>query len=664
MCGIAGIFNLKIDIPIHKEAFEKALLLMYYRGPDAHATKVFDNNVILGHLRLSILDLDKENNQPFQIDNRYWIIFNGEIYNYIELRVELIAAGYSFRTTGDTEVLVRAYQHWGEDCVNKFNGMWAFAIYDEETNKLFCSRDRFGIKPFNYAKINGQFIFSSEIKAITSYFPELKIPNYNVIANYCRKSTGAQIKETWFKDIFRLEPAHNLVIDNSGINIYRYWDYPRKVDKKINFNDAVEKYRELLSDAVHLRMRSDVPVGFTLSSGLDSTSLVCLLKDKFDGNKNTYTAAFEKTEFGNLEKQAFKENIEINEPTVVKQVAIELGLVPTIIQIKYENYVDDLSKIIYHLESGHGSPAVIPLFQILNTAKNEVTVVLEGQGADEMLGGYINSALPNYFFDLLGHFKIRRAYHELAIFIKSYSLKMAFMTLIRQSDFGLLKRLYYKSSGMEYLFLNELKKYKEINDYPFEPKGFDNRLNKHLYKDHTGILVDLLHYGDAISMSQSLESRLPFMDYRLVEFAFRLPSEFKIKNGLGKYIHRIAMKGIVPDFILTNPIKLGFNSPLAHLFKLEGETSPKAILLSERCLDRKLFSKEALNIAFDEQKSGKKDHSRVLYRMLSVELWFREFIDNEESTGIGMHSILNKQQELNTLNLFTNVQDGTHSTFH
>lgn len=627
MCGILGIYNLDLNKNFFKQKFEKALLSMCYRGPDANAVKIFDNKAVLGHLRLSILDLDEGNNQPFQIDKRYWIIFNGEIYNYIELKAQLILAGYTFRTTGDTEVLLRAYQHWGEDCVKKFNGMWAFAIYDELTDKLFCSRDRFGIKPFNYTKHDGQFIFSSEIKAIISYFPELKVPNYNVIANYCRKSSGAQSRNTWFKDIFRLEPAHNLVIDSSGINIYRYWDYPHKVNKKIKFDDAVERYRKLLSDAVQIRMRSDVPVGFTLSSGLDSTSLVSLLKNKFAGNKNTYTAAFCNTEFQDLEKQIYKGNIEINEASLVKKVTKELDLNSTIIEIQYENYVENLSEIIRHLESGHGSPAVIPLFQILNKAKEDVTVVMEGQGADELLGGYINSALPVYLLELLSRLKIRKAYKEFKIFIKSYSFKMAFMIFIRQSNLGVLKKLYYKLSGMESFYLNELREYKEIKDYPNEPKGFDNRMNKHLYKDHTGVLVDLLHYGDAISMSHSLESRLPFMDYRLVEFAFTLPSEFKIKNGLGKYIHRIAMKNVVPDYILENPLKFGFNSPLSHLFKREDKSSPRAILLSEKCLNRKFFSNQALTRAFEEQKSGKKDHARTLYRMLNVELWFREFID-------------------------------------
>jgi len=627
MCGILGVYNLNEKRSFCINAFETSLHTMMYRGPNAYGVKEFDKRVIFGHLRLSIIDLDTGNNQPFQIDGRYWIIFNGEIYNYIELKEELLREGYTFRTMGDTEVLLRAYVQWGEKCVNKFNGMWAFAIYDEKTKKLFCSRDRFGIKPFNYAIVNDQFIFSSEIKAIISYFPKLKIPNYNVIANYCRQGTGAQIKNTWFKDIYRLEPAHNLTVDESGIRFSRYWDYPRKVNKRIKFKDAVTEYKKLLSESVNLRMRSDVPVGFTLSSGLDSTALVSLLKDKFKGNKNTYTAAFQEHEFDDCEKAIYKKNIEINEPALVKELTKELDLIPSIVQIEYENYVKDLSRIIFHLESGHSSPAVLPLFQILGKAKNDVTVILEGQGADEMLGGYINSSMPVYLIELLSNLKIRKAYTEIKNFIKSYSLKTAFMIFIRQSNLSFLKRIYYKQSGMESFFLNELEKFKEIKDYPTEPKGFDCVLNKHLYKAHTGTLVDLLHYGDSISMSKSLESRLPFMDFRLVEFSFTLPSEFKIKNGLSKYIHRMAMKDIVPDFILNNPIKFGFNSPLSTLFKTEDSFSPKAILLSERSLNRKIFSKKALNNAFEEQKSGKKDYSRILYRMLSVELWFREFID-------------------------------------
>jgi asparagine synthase (glutamine-hydrolysing) len=628
MCGIFGIYNITASEPFREVVFKDSLLTMQHRGPDANSVKSFNNKAILGHVRLSIIDLNEESNQPFVLDDRYWMVYNGEIYNYIELKEALVGAGYHFRTSGDTEVLLRAYQHWGEECVSRFNGMWSFAIYDCIENTLFCSRDRFGIKPFNYALIDDQFIFASEIKAILAYFPQLKNPNYNVIANYCRTGVGAQHRETWFENVFRLEPAHNLLISGSGIVKKRYWDYPRHISQDINFPDAVLKYREILADAVKLRMRSDVPIGFTLSSGLDSTSLVCLLKDQFNGNNHTYTAAFSGNNFDKSEKQNFKNDIEINEPSIVKRLAAELELDPTIIEINYNNYPDELEKIIYSLESGHSSPAIFPLNQILEVARKDVTVIIEGQGADELMGGYISNVMPVYLIELISRLKFKRAYHELKAFTKVYSPLTSFMLFVRQYGSSHLRKMYFQLSGIESFFKGYLKKYVEIKDFPNVPVGFRNILNKHLYKAHTGGLVNLLHYGDAISMAHTLESRLPYMDYRLVEFAFTLPSEYKVRLGLGKYIHRKAMENIVPEYILQNPIKFGFESPLSHIFKEEGENSVKELLLSERCMSRGLFSKDQLNKAFQEHKSGRKNHSRILYRILSVELWFRLFIDH------------------------------------
>jgi asparagine synthase (glutamine-hydrolysing) len=627
MCGILGIYNLSSDETFDNEKFRSALLTMIYRGPDSNKIQVFGKDCILGHLRLSIIDLSDENAQPLQIDNRYWIVYNGEIYNYIELRNELINAGYQFRTTGDTEVILRAYQYWGKDCVSRFNGMWAFVIYDSLESALFCSRDRFGIKPFYYATVNGQLIFSSEIKAIISCFPQLKVPNYSIISNYCRKSIGAQTRETWFENIYRIEPAHCLLVNSKGVKSYRYWDYPRKVQHEITFGAAVNTYRELLSDSIKLRMRSDVPVGFTLSSGIDSSSIVCLLKNKFSGNKNTYTASFSKTAFHKSEKQNFREDITIDEPDLVRKLTRNLDLKSHIIEIDYRNYLNDLKRIIMHLESGHGSPAIFPLDQILHEAAKDVTVVLEGQGADELLGGYINDVYPIYLLELIRKFRFSKALHELAIFMKTYSIKMAIMISVRQSNLFFLKKLYYKISGIETFFAGRLRNFKEISDYPAESSGFDDRINAHLFKAHTGILVDLLHYGDAIPMSHSLESRQPFMDYRLVEFVFTLPFLYKIQNGKGKFLHREAMRGIVPEYIIDNPIKLGFDSPLSELFTFEGEGSAFSVLLSDKSISRGLFSKDALIKAFKEQKEQKKNHSRLLFRLLSVELWFREFID-------------------------------------
>jgi asparagine synthase (glutamine-hydrolysing) len=628
MCGILGIYNLQSKDIFHQEDFESALLTMVHRGPDGHRIAVFDREAVLGHVRLSIIDLSEDNAQPFQTDNRYWIVYNGEIYNYLELKTELTAAGYIFRTSGDTEVVLRAYQHWGDACVSKFNGMWAFAIYDKVGKKMFCSRDRFGIKPFYYAVVNGQFIFSSEIKGIISYFPQLKIPNYNIISNYCRMSIGAQTSQTWFENIFRLEPAFNMFIDCNGISKCRYWDYPNKVDNKITLNEAIDKYKQILTDSIKLRMRSDVPVGFTLSSGIDSSSIVCLLNGQFGNNKNTYTAAFPNLPFHRLEKQNFREDILINEPELVKELTDKLDLTAHIINIKYDNYTDDLRKIIRFLESGHGSPAIFPLSQILEVASRDVKVVLEGQGADELLGGYINELFLIYIIELIGKFRLLTAFHEFKTFARVYSLKTSFMLYIRESKLNFIKKLYYKLSGIETFYTGKLKNYTAIRDYPVEPNGFDNSLNEHLYKAHTGGLVSLLHYGDAISMCYSIESRQPFLDYRLVEFVFTLPSGFKLHNGMGKYLHRLAMQGIVPDYIINNPIKLGFDSPLSEMFMREDENSPENILLSDKCVERGLFCRQALLKAFKEQKSGTKNHSRYLFRMLSVELWFREFIDN------------------------------------
>lgn len=626
MCGILGIFNISFQHSLNESNFCKALHLINYRGPDACGIRQFGNNAILGHNRLSIIDLNCLSNQPFEIDNRYWISFNGEIYNYIEIRNELKELGCTFRTESDTEVLLRSYTLWGEACVNRFNGMWAFAIYDQTENKLFCSRDRFGVKPFNYANINGQLIFSSEIKAILSYFPSERIPNYNVIANYCRDSIGAQIEETWFKNIFRLEPAHNMLVTKEGIRKYRYWNYPKTVNNQITFSEAVEKYKELLSDSVKLRMRSDVPVGFTLSSGIDSTAIVCLLKNNFENNK-TYTASFSNTKFQNKENKNFRNEVVIDEPQIVKKLTGEIGLNPDIVEIDFNHYLEELQQIIYNLESGHGSPAVFPLNQILREATKEVTVVVEGQGADELLGGYISNVSPVYIGELLKRAKFKKALEEFKAFSREYSVKTAFMLLIRQSEVDILKRLYYKISGMDHLFSGELKNYKLIKEYPEKPQGFDNELNKHLFKAHTGGLVNLLHYGDAISMKHSLESRLPFMDYRLVEFAFTLPSEFKIHDGMGKYIHREAMKGIVPDYILNNRMKFGFDSPLSQIFCKTGENSARAVLLSDTCLGRGLFSRNSLIKCFNKHQNGIANESRLLYRMLNVELWFRNFID-------------------------------------
>ena len=625
MCGILGIYKIKDNSIFNHDKFESALLKMKHRGPDAHLVNQVSENLILGHVRLSIIDLSPESNQPLNINENYWIVFNGEIYNYIEIRNELKDLGHEFKTNSDTEVLLKSYIEWGEDCVTKFNGDWAFSIYDIENDILFCSRDRFGVKPFNYAIINKEFVFSSEIKSIIHYFPILKMPNYNVISNYCRNGLGAQIEETWFKDVKRLLPAHNLTIKNGQITIRKYWEYPLQTLKDTTLEQATKHYKELFINAVKIRMRSDVPIGITLSSGLDSSSIVSVMQKYYNQKHKTFTATFDENEFKVNDKLVYKNNIRINEKDIVEEFSKVMHTQPYFVNVKNESFVENLSKLIYHLESGHSSTAIFPLSETLDCAKEEVTVIMEGQGADELLGGYIINTFPFLIYELIKKGQFIQLFHEFREFSKVYSIRYSLLMFFRLLNNRIIEGVFQYYSGVSKIFGPKLKYFKRIKDYPLPNPKLDETFNNVLLKSHKGGLSNLLHYGDAISMSKSLESRNPFLDFKLVEYAFKLPFNFKNKNGLGKYIHRLAMKTIVPDFILNTTLKFGFNTPISKHFDSLGNDTYD-ILLSDRCLERGLFNEKELKLYINSHIKNN-DKLNILYRLLSVELWFRNFID-------------------------------------
>ena len=626
MCGIYGIIN-NNGFSIDKEAVKNSAMLMKHRGPDAYQQWGLEKKIELAHLRLSIIDLTNSSNQPFISScQNFVIVFNGEIFNYLEIKIELQSLGYNFKTNSDTEVLLNAYIEWKDDCVQKFNGDWAFAIYNIKKNELFCSRDRYGVKPFNYAIIDGHLIFSSEIKSIIKYFPELKQPNYNVISNFCRNSLGAQNEETWFIGVKRLLPAHNLKYSNGKITISKYWSYPEQTINT-NFENAKEEYNEIFQEAVKIRMRSDVPVGTTLSSGLDSSSIVSVLRQFYNNEHKTFTAKFDKTDYKKSEKQLYKDDIEIDEAKLVARLANDLDLKAHFIEVQDKNFISQLNSNIYYLESGHASPATIPLSNILDFAKDHVTVVMEGQGADELLGGYISNAFPFFILDSLKKYDLNSIVREIKKFSKNYSkfysLKL-FMRLLNNQN---LEMLYHKYLGLDKVFGEKLTEgYKRIKDYPIDNNNFNEYLNSHLYQSHTGGLVNLLHYGDAISMSKSMESRNPFVDFNLVEYSFKLPYNFKVQNGQGKYIHRKAMHNITPAYVLDNPLKFGFTTPLSKNFQSISSEANR-ILLSEQCINRNIYNYDALKELILEHTENKRDNSSFLFRLLSVELWFITFID-------------------------------------
>jgi len=609
MCGIFGYYSIN-GKSIDTQTFNKSLLTILHRGPEFQQSKFFNNdNIALGHVRLSIIDLSTAANQPMAV-GKYQIVYNGEIYNYIEIRQELLAIGYQFITNSDTEVLVNAYDYWGEDCVNHFNGMWSFAILNQEDYSLFCSRDRYGVKPFNYYTDSEKFIFSSEIKPIIAYAPSLKKPNYNSIGLFCREGICGEIEETWFQDIYRLLPAHNLVLKNGKVNIYKYYSYPSET-RQISLTEARTKFYELFTDAVKLRMRSDVPVGTTLSGGLDSSSIVAALRTFYDGQHATFTAhfpGFADDEYATAHK--------------TNQV-FQLDGNP--VEIDFKNgYLDILQKIIYHLESGHLSPAIFPLWKVYEKAKEKVTVVLEGQGADELMAGYITTVSGAFIASKVSKFKLRDAYKAFSALKNNYPvseiLKLYLRTTIPSFARTLSRRFFLKYEGV---LTGKLNKF----HYSSLPKvSSDSEFKKILQKSHQSTLVNLLHYGDAISMAYSIESRLPFMDYRLVDFVMTLPDDLLIAEGKGKYIQRESLKEILPDFINKDVKKLGFPSPLNDFIN-EDKDELIVFFNNKKTINRKIFNQNKLLKLLNQKISPTSNSARFIFRLICVELWFRTFID-------------------------------------
>ena len=644
MCGIFGILRVEDRRPLDEGRFESALALLDHRGPDARCVKALGAELLLGHTRLSIIDLDERSNQPMVLHDRYWLIYNGEIFNYVELKQELSALGCRFVTTGDAEVILHAYAQWGEACVKRFNGMWAFAIYDRADRTLFCSRDRFGEKPFCYALSDGQFLFASELKAIAAYRPDLVQPDHNIISNFCRTSVGAQQPQSWLGPIQRLQPGHNLVVRNGRLTVSRYWTYPGCDDSRRTFDEVREQYAGLFADSVRIRLRSDVPLGLTLSSGLDSSSIACAMH-RFDPKPHHFfTSSFSPDEKLEAPRSIYRQDLGlIDEASEAARLAGELGQRFHRVTTDYSDLPGALAKIVYHLESGNSSPAVIPLMQLLGFARRHVTVVLEGQGADELLGGYVANGLWPAIAELVARGKVAEAARSFRIFSgtysPAYSVKMMLRSLSNRLHF--LSAAQQRLSGIDRLFGPTLQSYRRIPDHPALPgEGWGAPLARTLQGQHSGGLVNLLHYGDAISMAHGLESRMPFMDYRLVELVWGLPAEFKIKLGVGKYLHREAMRGLVPDRIVDERVKFGFSSPISQQFRARDGRGSDAvdILLSKPCLERGLFDPAGLRDVIAVHQRGEHDHGPLLFRLLSTELWFRTFVDGGGLASVGTKS--------------------------
>lgn len=602
MCGILGIVGDNKNISTIN--VKESLLTISHRGPDCQETLEIDENCILGHVRLSIIDLSTSGNQPFVMDDRYYLTYNGEIFNYLELKDELSKLGHYFITNSDTEVVLAAYKYWGESCVNRFNGMWAFGIYDKLNKKTFLSRDRYGIKPLYYYIKDNFLIFSSEIKAILNLdFIEYPEPNLNTIYGYMYYNTGMESNKTWFTDVSRLEPAHNISYHKGEIIKTKY--YTHNSNKKLTSN-IVKSFKKILNNSIQIRLRSDVEVASTLSSGLDSSIISIVAKQNLDKLK-TFTAYSPSESYSDNESKLYRNDSSVlDESIVVKKCYKTYRFDHEFIKVNNDNYHEYLKKSIYHLECGHSSTAICSAFQIYEKVKNSnIKVLLEGQGADEILGGYLTSSTRHIAWGYIKKFKLISLVKFLIILKNNYSL------------LSILKSNVNEMFSSNYIF-NRLKIFlmgSNISKYSFN-KIKKTKSSDYLVSLQKNGLVNLLGYADKLSMANSIEVRLPFMDFRLIDFANELQLKDKIKGIRTKHILRESFSKELPGEVYNSKLKIGFTTPIHDLL---GTVSVKNILKRDSKL--KFIDNNKKSLLIENFYKNKFSNSDFIYRILSILIW-------------------------------------------
>lgn len=540
MCGISGIISRRKEIDSEAE-IRRMNNLIEHRGPDGEG--IFcHRNVALGHRRLAILDLSELGAQPMHWKELYTIVFNGEVYNYIEIREVLLKEGYVFQSESDTEVILAAYDFWGEECVTRFNGMWSFALLDKKKNLLFCSRDRFGIKPFYYKFSEEEFRFGSEIKQLVEEAPVINLP---VALDFIISGIEEATDETFFKGIVKLTPGHNLIFDLTE-NSYRIEPFYALPDqsKEVKDSDSIGGYISLLEQSVQLRMRSDVRVGTCLSGGLDSSTVAALASKNYNYQDNFY-AIHAKSEEAATDESAYatlvSDHLNLNLKTVVPG---------------YQDFARDMDEVIYTQEEPFGSPSVFMQHFVFREArKNNCIVMLDGQGGDETLLGY------------------ERYYPALIRSLPWIERPKALLNSKKNSRLSMLEAIKYMLYFGNYKSrLNRVKRRAKFIR-PVYLENYKSETLKKVSESYSDIrkmqkmeltrsqLPHLLRYEDKNSMKHSVEARLPFIDYRVVEFALNMETDAKIHDGWTKYVLRKGMAGLLPKEVVWRKNKLGFNAP-------------------------------------------------------------------------------------------------------
>lgn len=596
MCGITGIISTKA---IQNGLIEKMTDTIISRGPNGFGY-YYNKDFVFGHRRLSIVDLSEAGYQPMEYQDRYVITYNGEVYNYIELRNELIAQGYSFNSHTDTEVIIAAYDCWGVECLTRFNGMWAFVLYDKTTQQFFISRDRFGKKPLYYYKDQNSFIFASEIKAILVHPDVTSEPNIDFLNDFLQHGAKEYLPETAFLNIYRFDKSSYFLGNKeellNGFTTHKFWTIsPNLSYEKFNHQKATEyaqRYYELLEDSVRIRLRADVKAGSALSGGLDSSSIVYLVNKLL---KEQGKEELQET-FSSVYKSTGTEHCDESE--YINIMAATLGVHSNQIEPIESDIPTEHNRMIFALENPPDNSLMSSWYTFKLVASTDVKVTLDGQGADEQLAGY-----PYYLMSYISSLNyidmIQETYRCLSIpGAKKYVLIGCGMGLFR---------ILFGQRTLMFCLPKILKKH-------FEPN-----LNQKLANDTVQSLVTLIHYADHTSMAYSIESRMPFMDYRLVEFLASVPACYKMHHGWTKYLARLAFDGKLPDEITWRRDKMGWPIPEKKWFNGSLKSWFDNALKKPQGLARLTLPKPNIDDLTFVQK----------VRLLNVSKWYQHFFESK-----------------------------------
>jgi asparagine synthase (glutamine-hydrolysing) len=605
MCGICGIINFNKTL-VEEKTIKEMMRAMKHRGPNDDGVFI-EENIGIGFVRLSIIDLTMAGHQPmFDKTGRYVIVFNGEVFNYIELGKELLEKGYSFLSKTDTEIVLYSFIEWGEKCQEKFIGMWAFAIFDKLNKSVFISRDRFGIKPLYYYIDNEKFVFASDIPPILKVFNQPIQPNDSIIFDFLVYNRVNHTNKTFFKGIQKLQHGHQIVLNLKDPKITRWYNILNCQMDGFNPNEFIE----LLKNSIMMQLRSDVPVGISLSGGLDSSTIASLAED-MDNSLKSFSAIYNLGDKGDETEFIKALNINQKKSFTIKPDA--------------ESFLDDLDQFIEAMVEPVTGTSVYAEFKVMQLAKGKVIVLLNGQGIDEALGGY-HLFFGIYFKSLLFQLKFWRFLVELICYLKKhksitavkYFIYYLLPTKIRNKRYVLNKehinRIFYKNNLKTDSNINKINDARSILEFSIE--HFEQKFEHHLI------------WSDKSSMWFSLESRFPYLDHRFIEKCLGMKEDQIIKNGTTKAYFRNSVISIIPEKIRLRQDKVGFETPADEWFRSETlKDFITEIFNSNEFINRPYFNASKVKKLYANHLLRRVNKAEEIWRCIHLELWLRRFID-------------------------------------